>query len=286
MRNDSFSLKQLQLLKALADGESLTESQLKKYIWFEKLKVDGLIIAQKARTGSRLTYRVRDSRVFRDYLNNNYEGMQDIEARIEIEGKDVSRSVQVKATGNSKNSRHRTAVGFLANCYEPIEASILGKPFIIEPTEGTCTFINDIASFRLPADVVVVGVENMENFFQIRRQKYLFKGMKVLFAARYPQSGDLPDWLELIPNRYLHFGDFDLEGIGVFLHEFANRIGNRASFFIPDFIEELLPKGSHQRYYSQLQRNKNLSSSDESITRLIQLIHKFQKGYDQEGLIQ
>lgn len=285
MRNDKFSLKQLRLLKDLIDGETLTEGQIKQYGWFEKLKEDGLIIAQKAKTGARLTYRVRDGRVLREYLDNNYEGMHDLEARIEIEGKDVSRSEQVKATGNSKNSRHRTTEGFLVNCYEPISAIISGNPFVIEPVEGTCAFINDINSFRIPDDVVVVGVENMENFFQIRRQRYLFKGIKVLFAARYPQSGDLPKWLEMIPNKYIHFGDYDLDGIGIFMHEFANRIGDRASFFIPDNIEELLQKGSRERYYDQLQRNKNLISSNEDISRLIDLIHKYQKGYDQEGLI-
>jgi hypothetical protein len=285
MQNEKFTLRQLLLLKSLIDGESLPEGQLKRYPWHQTLVEEGLLMRQKAKNGSRITYKARNGQSLRKYLADNYEGMIDIEARIKIEGKDVSRSEQVKATGNSKNSRHRTAEGFLVNCYEPIHASILGKPFVIEPAEGTCAFINDIDSFCIPEDVIVVGVENMENFFQIRRQKYLFEGMKVLFAARYPQTGDLPKWLEMIPNRYLHFGDFDLFGVSIFLHEFANRLGDRASFFIPDNIEELLQKGSKERYYTQLPGNKNLASSNPYLARLIALIHKYQKGYDQEGVI-
>jgi len=35
-----------------------------------------------------------------------------------------------------------------------------------------------------------------------------------LFVSRYPQtqSKDLLNWLQSIPNPYLHFGDFDLTG--------------------------------------------------------------------------
>ena len=71
--------------------------------------------------------------------------------------------------------------------------------------------------FAIPEDVMVVGIENPENFRWISRQKVFFKenlssSSPLLFVSRYPQTqhGDLIRWLKAIPNRYVHFGDLDL----------------------------------------------------------------------------
>ena len=42
------------------------------------------------------------------------------------------------------------------------------------------------------------------------------------------QSSDLRTWLQTIPNQYVHFGDFDLAGIHIFLTEFQKHLGTRA----------------------------------------------------------
>ena len=48
------------------------------------------------------------------------------------------------------------------------------KPFTIAPPEGSFVFIADYENFEIPQNVIVVGIENMENFRYIRRQKKLF----------------------------------------------------------------------------------------------------------------
>jgi len=106
----------------------------------------------------------------------------------------------------------------------------------------------------------------------------------MLFAARYPVSGDFPKWLATINNEYLHFGDFDLAGIHIFLGEIYNIAGKRASFLIPKDIEERLKNGSSERYDRQ-QQYKDMKIEDENLNRLFLLIHKYRKGYDQEGYI-
>ena len=75
------------------------------------------------------------------------------------------------------------------------------ESFVIYPTEGTSVFIEDYEHFRIPDDVVVVGMENGANFQRIRGRKYLFEDLKVLFVSRYPQSTDLHTWLQMI-HRY------------------------------------------------------------------------------------
>ena len=60
--------------------------------------------------------------------------------------------------------------------------------------------------------------------------------INVLFVSRYPQSADLREWLIKIPNRYIHFGDFDLAGICIYQSEFYKFLGDRAGFLIPEDI--------------------------------------------------
>ena len=136
--------------------------------------------------------------------------------------------------------------------------------------------------------MIVVGVENMENFRLIRRQRELFEsqvGNRLLFVSRYPQSTDLRDWLQTIPNRYVHFGDFDLAGIHIFLTEFYPHLLSRASFLIPTDIEERLRIGSMERYNAQLSKFRHLHCEQPALQSLIDLINKYHRCYDQEGYI-
>jgi hypothetical protein len=89
-----------------------------------------------------------------------------------------------------------------------------------------------------------------------------------------------------IPNHYLHFGDFDLAGIKIFLSEFQEFLGSdRSSYLIPDDIEYRLNSGSRKRYDEQYSRFNDISSDMPELQRLIDLIHHERKGYDQEGYI-
>ena len=255
-----------------------------------------------------------------------------------------TRAQLVEAFGDSKIRAIRSCPGFPVNVYRPLSVELgpadqSGKRprILLGPVEGAFTFISDWQNFRIPADVLVVGVENMENFRKVSRQRHLFegygkgssgrgfeagevalretqtgfgvgfgsggdgcdgRGAPILFVSRYPQSGDLVAWLKSIPNRYLHFGDFDLAGISIFLTEFRIPIdgtpdsGGRTEFFIPDGIEELLEKGSPERYQDQVERFQtllerllSLAPHDTRLHHLVSLIHSHRRGYDQEGLL-
>ena len=139
-----------------------------------------------------------------------------------------------------------------------------------------------------------MGIENMENFRMIHKQRAFFEEYlhahklsdKVLFVSRYPQSTDLRRWLCAISNHYLHFGDFDLAGIHIFLFDFQQYLGKeRASFLIPCDIESRLRSGSRKRYDEQYCRFKDIKSDVFDLQQLINLIHRERKAYDQEGYI-
>ena len=123
----------------------------------------------------------------------------------------------------------------------------------------------------------------------IRHQRKLFESvlgdMPLLFVSRYPQSTDLRNWLMGIPNKYVHFGDFDLAGIHIFLTEFYKYIGNRSEFLVPSDTEQRLAKGSPVRYNKQYGKYCALRTDIMYLQSLIDLINKYHRCYDQEGYI-
>ena len=173
-----------------------------------------------------------------------------------------------------------------------MEASLNGQALLVHPMEGSMTFINAPESFEIPEDVLIVGMENAENFMLIRKQKYLFDSLypnkRILFVSRYPQNAlsDLREWLLRIPNHYIHFGDFDLAGIHIYLSEFYAYLGDRASFLIPGDIEERLREGNARLYDQQYEKFKDVTVSDARVQPLVDMIHCYCRGYEQEGYIQ
>lgn len=204
----------------------------------------------------------------------------------------ASRAQMVEAMRDSKYHHIRTFRGFLVNSYSPMEASLNGQALLVHPMEGSMTFINAPESFEIPEDVLIVGMENAENFMLIRKQKYLFDSLypnkRILFVSRYPQNAlsDLREWLLRIPNHYIHFGDFDLAGIHIYLSEFYAYLGDRASFLIPGDIEERLREGNAGLYDQQYEKFKDVTVSDARVQPLVDMIHCYCRGYEQEGYIQ
>lgn len=277
----------IEKLIRLCDGDSLPASQLRGE-WVEDLIRDGVLISTSH--GSRRTLYAPQSETLCKALSVIDERLRDLEQMKDtLLSNDLSRSDQASATGNSKLVDVRSCPGFPINSYEPITCTLNGQEFMVNPQEGSFLFIADWQTFYIPSDVVVVGVENMENFRKVRQQCQLFMeavgSTRLLFVSRYPQSKDLVSWLQKIPNRYVHFGDFDLAGINIFLTEFYAHLGARSSFLIPHDIEARLRNGSKERYDAQYQRFRNLRTDMQPLQALIDFINKFHRGYDQEGYI-
>ena len=269
-------------IQALLAGEQVAGSRISRSL-LDELMAEGLLLV--ATRGSRKSYRTRDVEALRRYLIDKDESYRMLEV-----GTTDTRAAMASSTGNSKLVTVRSCPGFPVNSYQPIPGSLNGKPFVVNPPEGSFVFIDNWQQFVIPEDVVVVGIENMENFRMIRRQRQLFEreigNAPLLFVSRYPQSTDLRKWLQDIPNKYVHFGDFDLAGINIFLTEFHKHLGDRSTFLIPSDIEQRLAKGSILRYNEQYNRFQHLCSDAPTLQQLITLIHKYHRGYDQEGYVE
>ena len=266
-------------IQALISGEQVAGSKLSSKL-LDELMAEGLLSV--VTHGSRKSYRARDVEALKRCLIDKDESYR----TLEVSSFD-SRASLAAETGNSKLMTVRSCPGFPVNSYEPISCSLCDKDFVVNPHEGSFVFIDNWRQFSIPQDIVVVGIENMENFRRIRQQKKLFESvlgnMPLLFVSRYPQSTDLRNWLMGIPNRYVHFGDFDLAGIHIFLTEFQKYLGDRASFLIPSDIEQRLTQGSATRYNIQYNKFHTLRCTDTKLQSLIELIMNYHKCYEQEG---
>ena len=266
------------------DGESVASSTLRKD-FAETLLAEGLLTVQTH--GMRRTFRAIDAIALKKFLQAHYEELRTV--RDNNLDSYETRFEQAAETGNSKLVMVRSCPGFPVNSYEPIACSLSGNDFLINPPEGSFMFIDNWQQFTIPEDVVVVGIENMENFRMIRYQRKLFESVlgdtPLLFVSRYPQSKDLRSWLRMIPNRYAHFGDFDLAGIHIFLTEFHHYLGTRSSYLIPLDIKYRLAKGSASRYNEQYGTYHKIRCDISELQSLIDLINEYHRGYDQEGYI-
>lgn len=273
-------------IQALIAGEQVAGSKLSSKM-IDELMAEGLLSV--VTRGSRKSYRARDIEALTRFLIDKDESYR----MLEVNAFD-SRASMAAETGNSKLTTVRSCPGFPVNSYEPIECMLEGMPFVVNPQSGSFLFVTNWNNFSIPEDVTVIGIENMENFRLIRQQRAFFEKyqqmhglpLKSLFVSRYPQSTDLRQWLMSITNHYLHFGDFDFAGIHIFLSEIQQYIGSkRSSFLIPDDIESRLASGSGKRYDEQYARYSEISSENQELQGLIDLINHYRKGYDQEGYV-
>lgn len=283
MNKIRFTIPIAKKLLRMLKGETVPSSSLPHWI-VEVLKGEGLITG--ITRGSNIVYRITDTVAFRRYIADNYTSGKSLEKWIDVfNNNDLQRSTLVEYTGDSKTVKMRTFRGFLLNSYDPIPASIGQNDLLISPAEGTAVFIQQPEEFYIPTNIVVVGVENGENFRRIRCQKHLFSDSNILFVSRYPQSTDLREWLMKIPNKYIHFGDFDLAGISIYQSEFYKYLGKRASFLIPEDIENRLSSGNDVLYNKQYLKYKNLKIVDERLNKLVETIHRYKRVYEQEGYL-
>ena len=273
-----------QKLLQLSKGEILNSSQAKHQLIDELVLEE--IIERTGRVQKKLHLINADALFL--FLQNKF-GINDLENYIEVAQKDnIKRSDLVAISSNSKLKSTRTFKGFLINSYNPIVATLNGKKTTFNFTEGVFQFIYDFENFIPNQNITIIGVENAENFRWIAKQQYLFEDIQPLFVSRYPQnqSKDLIKWLQSIPNNYLHFGDFDFAGIGIYLNEYKKHLKSKATFFVPNDLEKLIRlHGNSKLYDKQKMSFKEEALTEEPLLKLIQIIHKYKKGLEQEIFI-
>ncbi len=284
----------IQAFAALRQGETVPFSRF-PLDWTEEMLAEGGVTSIVR--GSRKSLKVVSRTAFDVYLRSKGLQPEKLEETVSVLSGAESRASQVQLLGDSKAVTVRSCPGFPVNVIGPLNVRLGERKILLCPCPGSFLYISDFLQFRIPSDAIVVGVENMENFRLPERQMAVWDQIQdqfggdgvppLLLVSRYPQSRDLVTWLQEIPNQYVHFGDFDLAGIHIYLTAFYRYLGAaRSAFFVPDDIEQRLSMGSRERYQVQFERFGKMEVSDARVQRLVSLIHKCHRGYDQEGYIE
>lgn len=270
----------------LQQGEKIPSSKMKHPV-IEMMLDNGILERQIIGRSRKLIF-LRSSDRLNDFLHNHL-GINNLQDYISVYYRqDASRSDYIAVSSDSKLRKVRTFKGFLVNSYSPIQGTLNREPITIHPMAGSFQFIYDFENFSVDEKVTVVGVENPENFRHIHKQKHLFGERAPLFVCRYPQNQnkDLIRWLQSIPNPYLHFGDFDFAGISIYLNEYKKRLGNRATFFVPGNVGDLLRKFGNKELYDYQIGHLGTTITDEvKLNRLIAMLNQCKKGLEQEIFI-
>lgn len=284
----------IQAFATLRQGETVPFSRFPAE-WVDELLLEGGV-ASIVR-GSRKSLKVVSRAAFDVYLRSKGLQPERLEETVEVLSGADSRAQQVQLVGDSKAVAVRSCPGFPVNVTGPLSVRLGERKILLCPCPGSFLYISDFLQFRIPSDAIVVGVENMENFRLPERQTAVWEEIAeqfgdggvppLLLVSRYPQSRDLVTWLQGIPNQYVHFGDFDLAGVHIYLTEFYRYLGaERSAFFVPSDLEQRLSaSGSRERYQVQFERFGKMDVPDSRLLSLVSLLHRHQKGYDQEGYI-
>lgn len=278
------TLKIAKVLVQLINGETIPNS-LAKHILIDDLVSENIIYRKgKHKKSLKLVNKLS----LQTYLENQLQ-INDLYDYIALkENPNSTRAESTKITTDSKVSNERTFKGFLVTSYNPIKAELNNETILINPHKGSFMFIYDYESFKIPKEITIVGVENPKNFSEIKKQEYLFPNTNPLFVSRYPQNQnkDFIKWMNSIPNNYVHFGDFDIAGIGIYLNEYKKHLQEKASFFIPENIKNNLRDNGNRERFDNQKMNFDIDKIQESkVLELIKLIEKEKKGLDQEYYI-
>lgn len=268
-------------LIAMQNGEKIPFSKVKHSVVLAMLE-NGILKKQIQGRSRTLVY-ITNKDGLSAYLNNHF-GINSLETYVEIMRRaDMSRADAIDISSNSKVKLIRTFKGFLVNCLQPVDCILNERAITIAPQEGTFTFIYDFENFSPSVNITIVGIENPENFRHIQKQKKLFENIQPLFVSRYPQNKDLIRWLQTIPNKYIHFGDFDYGGLNIYFSEYKKYLKDRARFFLPPDLEGLIStKGNRDNYHNQTIKFDLNEIAEENILKLLKLIEKYKKGLEQE----
>ncbi len=270
-------------LQRLGEEKTLKGSSISDKRLIDALEENGIVRIQIINKRSRVIW-LSDEKRLQTYLKEYYE-INDLRAYIEIGQRGAcSRSENAQASTNSKVYKTQVQSGlYIASC-EELEISIDAQKTRLHTPSKSALFVHKSACLEIAEDILVVGVENFENLTMIQAQNALFdaKRKKVFI---YRNAGML-DFVAQCRNDYLHFGDFDLAGVHIYLNEVVPRLPHeRHRFFIPENIALLLRKGSSRDYFVHNRKYPGLCSKEVYLQTFIDLLHQTKRSLHQEFLI-
>ena len=222
--------------------------------------------------------------------SNGYKvnSIEDLDYFIE-EKEPKSRDEIADNYSHTKRVESKSFNGLMVSVFDKLEVIYNEKKQYFYPLEGSGLFVHYASKLQLDDDVIVVGVENPQVVWYINKYKHLFnKEKKYLFLciSEYKTTYQYK-WLESFCGEYIHFGDFDLAGINIYLNAIVPKLkkAKSHSFLIPDNIYEIIKEKNYMVDYSNQTRYLNITSKkDKDLQKLIEFIKNNKITIEQEDL--
>ena len=219
----------------------------------------------------------------------NVNCIEDLDYFIEEENEPKSRDEIAENYSHTKRVESKSFNGLMVSVFDKLEVIYNEKKQYFYPLEGSGLFVHYTSKLQLDDDVIVVGVENPQVVWYINKYKHLFnKEKKYLFLciSEYKTTYQYK-WLESFCGEYIHFGDFDLAGINIYLNAIVPKLkkAKSHSFLIPDNIYEIIKEKNYMVDYSNQTRYLNITSKkDKDLQKLIEFIKNNKITIEQEDL--
>ncbi len=219
----------------------------------------------------------------------NINCIEDIDYFIEESEKSKSRDEVAEKFSDTKRIESKSFNGLMISVFEKIEVTLNGVKQYIYPIEGTGLFMHYSTKLELDNDIVLVGVENPQVVWFINRYRHLFNQDKqyIFLSLSEFKTSFQYKWLESFKGEYIHFGDFDLAGINIYLNSILPRLRHcrSHSFLIPENIYKIMVEKNYKKDYSNQTRYLNIDSkNDVKLKELIDFIKNRKITLEQEYL--
>ncbi len=273
-------------IKFLLENHTITEGKFVNKEIVLILKQNGAVVDGKRTPKVRYINLAKEENVFLFFKNNDYyiDSKDEIDSYIEemFDNKPSRDKIQ-QWHNSSKAKDSKSLKGLYVSSLNAIDIKLNDEVVNIIPNSGLGYFLFYTQKIELFDDTIIVGVENYQVIWFAQKYKQFFENSNILFVVINPY---MLEWIATLENEYIHFGDYDLAGINIYLNKIVPKLQNskRYSMFIPDNIEFLIEEHGDCELYEKQKQYKNLMTDDVKINALIQSIQDNKKSIEQEGV--
>ncbi len=273
-------------IKALIENHIITEGKFVNKEIVLALKNNGSVVGGKKTPKVRYIDLAKEENIFLFFKNNNYyiDSKDEIDIYIEeMFNNNPSRDKIQKWHNSSKAKDSKSLKGLYVSSLNTIDIKLNGEAVSIIPNNGLGYFLFYTQKVELFDNTIIVGIENYQVIWFAKRYKQFFESDNILFVVINPY---MLEWICNLENEYIHFGDYDLAGINIYINKILPRLhkSKKSSMFIPDNIEYLIKEHGDSALFEKQIRYKNLVINDMKINNLKNIIKNEKKAIEQEGL--
>jgi hypothetical protein len=274
-------IKKLLNEKSIVRAKNFTEKPIIK-----KLSLNGSIELER-KTAQRYNITLlKEENIFTFFRSMGYHilTIDDIDKYIEeVIESNPSRDTIQQWTESTKYISSPSLKGLHFSPLDNLDIKINNELVSLVSVNGLGYFFFYTEDIKITKETIVVGVENYQVIWFAKKYKEFFPSDSILFVVR---NQFMREWIETLENEYIHFGDYDLAGINIYINDIAPRLKKckKYSMFIPPDIDFLIEEYGDRGLFEKQKRYQSIDVKDRDVFALKEIILKHKKGLEQEGL--